>query len=80
MVDDTTIAVVFADTGTGISSDHMEKIYTPFFSTKPDGTGLGLSISREIIQAHHGKMKIISEQGKGTTVTIWLPVDDRGRQ
>jgi len=79
-VDDTTIAVVFADTGTGISSDHMEKIYNPFFSTKPDGTGLGLSICREIIQAHHGKMKIISEQGKGTTVTLWLPVDDRGRE
>jgi len=80
MVDDTTIAIVFADTGTGISSDHMEKIYNPFFSTKADGTGLGLSICREIIQAHHGKMKIISEQGKGTTVTIRLPVDDRGRQ
>jgi len=79
-VDDKTIAVVFADTGTGISSDHMEKIYNPFFSTKPGGTGLGLSICREIIQAHHGRIKIISEQGKGTTVTIWLPVGDRGRE
>lgn len=79
MVDDTTIAVVFEDTGTGISSDHMAKIYNPFFSTKPDGTGLGLSICREIIQAHQGRIKINSEQWKGTTVTIWLPVDDRGR-
>jgi len=79
-VDDKTIAVVFADTGTGISSDHMEKIYNPFFSTKPDGTGLGLSICREIIQAHHGRIKIISEQGKGTTVTISLPVGNRGRE
>jgi len=79
-VDDKTIAVVFADTGTGISSDHMEKIYNPFFSTKPDGTGLGLSICREIIQAHHGRIKIISEQGKGTTVLIWLPVSDMGRE
>ena len=80
IVNDTTIAVVFEDTGTGISSDHMEKIYNPFFSTKPGGTGLGLSICREIIQAHQGRIKIISEQGKGTTVTIWLPVGDRGRE
>ena len=80
MDDDTTIAVVFEDTGTGISSDHMEKIYNPFFSTKPDGTGLGLSICREIIQAHQGIIKINSEQGKGTTVTICLPVGDMGRE
>jgi len=80
IVDDKTIAVVFEDTGTGISSDHMEKIYNPFFSTKADGTGLGLSISREIIQAHQGEIKVNSEQGKGTTVTIRLPVGDMGRE
>jgi two-component system NtrC family sensor kinase len=80
IVDDKTIAVVFEDTGTGISSDHMEKIYNPFFSTKADGTGLGLSISREIIQAHQGEIKVNSEQGKGTTVTILLPVGDMGRE
>ncbi|MEA2116022.1 MAG: cache domain-containing protein [Thermodesulfobacteriota bacterium] len=80
MVDDTTIAVVFADTGTGISSDHMEKIYNPFFSTKADGTGLGLSICKEIIQAHQGEITISSEQGKGTTVTIYLPVGHMGRE
>lgn len=80
MIDDKIIAVMFEDSGTGISSDHIEQIYNPFFSTKSDGTGLGLSISREIIQAHQGEIKINSEQGKGTTVTICLPVGDMGRE
>ncbi len=79
-VDDDTIAVVFVDTGTGISPEHLEKIYDPFYTTKQDGTGLGLSISREIILAHHGSIQITSEQGKGTTVTICLPVGCKGRK
>jgi len=65
------------DSGTGISQELMPKIYDPFFTTKdPDkGTGLGLAISKSIVEAFHGVIDIKSTQGKGTTVTITLPVN-----
>jgi len=60
------------DNGSGISKEHMEKIFTPFFTTKPvgKGTGLGLSICYGIISKMGGTMEVSSEQGKGTTFTI----------
>jgi signal transduction histidine kinase len=60
----------------GITPANLEKIWEPFFSTKPEGkgTGLGLAISRRAIEAHHGTLSIESQSGTGTTVTIFLPV------
>jgi len=60
------------DNGSGISKEHMEKIFTPFFTTKPvgKGTGLGLSICYGIVSKMGGTMEVSSEQGKGTTFTI----------
>ncbi|MBI4774600.1 MAG: two-component sensor histidine kinase [Deltaproteobacteria bacterium] len=60
------------DNGSGISKEHMEKIFTPFFTTKPvgKGTGLGLSICYGIISKMGGTMEVSSEQGKGTTFTV----------
>ena len=68
--------VEIADTGKGISQEHMKKIFDPFFTTKPigKGTGLGLSLSYGIIQKHHGRIEVQSEVGRGTTFRVWLPV------
>jgi len=64
------------DTGYGISPENMRKLFTPFFSTKKEvkGVGLGLAISYGIIQRHRGKIEVQSVEGKGTTVTVQLPV------
>jgi signal transduction histidine kinase len=69
------IRVELVDTGTGIAAADLERIWEPFFTTKPEGkgTGLGLAISRRVVEAHEGTISIASELGKGTTVTITLP-------
>jgi len=63
------------DTGCGIKEEHLDRIFEPFFSTKPvgKGTGLGLSVSYGIIQRHGGTLDVESEIGKGATFTIILP-------
>ena len=64
-----------ADTGQGISEDHLQRIFEPFFSTKKErGTGLGLSISYRIIQEHGGRIDVESKEGRGTTFTVRLPI------
>ena len=66
------------DNGSGISEDVQNKIYDPFFTTKPvgQGTGLGLSISYQIVvETHGGRLNCISAKGQGTTFQIELPID-----
>jgi len=70
---ETTIDVVFTDTGPGIPPDHLSKILDPFFTTKEKGTGLGLSVVYGIVERHGGRLDIRSQVGQGTTVTIRLP-------
>lgn len=65
--------IEFTDTGSGIAEDQINKIFDPFYSTKPNGTGLGLFVSYGIIQGHHGTIEVHSRVGKGTTFTIRLP-------
>jgi signal transduction histidine kinase len=74
--DDQRVRISMSDTGSGIPDDLMSKIRDPFFTTKEvgKGTGLGLSIVDQIISSHGGELLIESEQGKGTTVTIVLPL------
>lgn len=64
------------DTGLGIDPKVLNRIYEPFFTTKPvgKGTGLGLALSYSIVQKHHGRIEVNSEQGKGTRFRVWLPV------
>ncbi len=62
------------DTGIGISREHLERLFDPFFTTKEKGAGLGLSIVKKIIEENGGKISVVSEEGKGTTFTVWLPV------
>ena len=70
------VAVSFKDTGIGIAEENFHKLFEPFFSTKPvgKGTGLGLSLCYGIIAAHGGRIEIKSERGKGTEVTVMIPV------
>jgi two-component system NtrC family sensor kinase len=74
---DRNLIIAFHDTGCGIKEEYMERIFDPFFTTKPvgKGTGLGLSVSYGIIEQHGGSIEVESEEGKGSTFTITLPVE-----
>jgi PAS domain S-box-containing protein len=63
-----------SDTGHGIPPDQLQNLFTPFFSTKPGGTGLGLVICRGVIAQHQGEISITSDEGRGTTCTVRLPL------
>ncbi|MBJ6800270.1 cache domain-containing protein [Geomonas propionica] len=65
--------VEIRDTGKGISPEHLEKIFTPFFTTKDTGTGLGLSVSYGIVKDHGGDIRVSSTPGMGTCFEIELP-------
>ena len=67
--------IVIEDNGIGIPADILPRITEPFFTTKSRGTGLGLSICQRIVEAHRGVMHFASEVGKGTRVSIELPVE-----
>ncbi len=69
------VSIRIADTGEGISEDHLEKLFEPFFSTKHDdeGMGLGLSVCQGIINSFGGIIEVESELGQGTTFQIYLP-------
>jgi two-component system NtrC family sensor kinase len=69
------VVVEIEDSGMGIPQEHLERIFEPFFSTKPKGTGLGLAVNYGIIQKHGGQIKVTSQPGRGTTMTIRLPCD-----
>jgi signal transduction histidine kinase len=61
------------DTGPGIPSPILEKIFTPFFTTKAQGTGLGLAICHQLITRHNGRISVTSKDGKGTLINVELP-------
>ena len=69
------VELSFADTGNGIPPDKMEKIWTPFFTTKTKGTGLGLPIARKIAETHGGRLSVRTTPGEGSTFTLHLPTN-----
>lgn len=70
------VAIAITDTGLGVPSEHIDSIFNPFFTTKDKGTGLGLAISHNIIKAHQGTIDVDTEEGKGTSFIIKLPLWD----
>ncbi|HHT9132391.1 MAG TPA: GAF domain-containing sensor histidine kinase [Candidatus Tripitaka californicus] len=65
-----------SDTGQGMAPEVMEKIFTPFFTTKTSGTGVGLVVSHKIVDDHDGKLRVSSVQGRGSTFSMLLPITE----
>ncbi|MBI3591914.1 MAG: hypothetical protein HY099_00225, partial [Nitrospirae bacterium] len=74
--EDSNIYVSISDTGYGIPSENLDKIFEPFYTTKEvgKGTGLGLSIAYDIIKKHNGEITVDSAVGRGTTFIVKIPV------
>jgi signal transduction histidine kinase len=68
------VRVEFADDGPGMPPDVAERVFEPFYTTKPQGSGLGLAIVRKIVDAHDGRIDMQTQQGQGTTLRMTLPV------
>jgi signal transduction histidine kinase len=71
------VRIAVRDTGTGIAPGDQKKIFSPYFTTKPEGTGLGLVGARHIFEEHGGKIRFHSEPGKGTEFVIELPAGEK---
>ncbi|AEG61180.1 ATP-binding protein [Desulforamulus ruminis] len=71
------ICIQVIDDGPGIPPEDLDKIGTPFFTTKDKGTGLGLSISYSIVDRHRGRLEVTSKEGEGTCFSVCLPVDQQ---
>jgi len=70
------LGVSVTDFGRGVPADMIGKLFMPNFSTKTDGMGLGLAIVKKTMEDLHGKVTLVSEEGKGTTVSLWFPAAD----
>ena len=68
------IEIEFTDTGLGIAKENINKLFDPFFTTKTGGTGLGLAVSYGIIEQHKGRIEVKSQEGRGSTFIIKLPI------
>ena len=78
-VDDRTVRVSVTDSGTGVDEHNVDRLFEPFYSTKPEGMGMGLSISQTIIKAHGGKMGALNNPEGGATFYFTLPTGHEGR-
>lgn len=68
------VEILIRDTGSGIPKEQMDKVFKPFYTTKPKGMGVGLSLAKRIIERHGGTLRLGSEKGLGTTVSLHIPV------
>jgi PAS domain S-box-containing protein len=71
---DSNLEIIFADTGTGMTKEAKEKIWSPLFTTKATGIGLGLPIAKSLVEAHGGSITAESKAGKGSSFTVTLPI------
>ena len=67
------VVIEIEDHGEGIPASIIEHIFDPYFTTRPDGTGLGLTTAYSIVEKHGGRIEVLSEEGRGTTVSFYLP-------
>jgi two-component system NtrC family sensor kinase len=72
------VAIMIEDSGCGIPQEHLEKLFTPFFSTKSRGTGLGLAVSYGIIKDHGGNIRVENSTKQGTIFSVHLPINQPG--
>jgi signal transduction histidine kinase len=72
------IELEVSDTGPGIPRALLSRLFVPGFTTKETGSGVGLAIAERVVAAHHGRITVDSEEGRGTTITITLPTDKTG--
>jgi two-component system sensor histidine kinase PilS (NtrC family) len=72
------LVLKISDNGSGIRPEDLSKVFNPFFSTRPDGTGLGLAIVHRLVNEWNGDITVDSEQGKGSTFTLYLPERMKG--
>lgn len=70
------VCVEMRDNGQGMRREQMERIFGPFYSTKPGRRGLGLAVSLGIVMSHHGAIAVSSKVGEGSTFRVYLPVPD----
>lgn len=70
------VRVRLRDNGDGIPPEKIDRIFNPFFTTKDTGTGLGMAISKKIVEAHEGKIDVVSEEERGTEFVITLPLPE----
>jgi signal transduction histidine kinase len=68
------VVIDVRDAGPGFSADALERVFSPFFTTKPDGTGLGLAITKRIVEAHDGTIDVRNADGGGARVSLRLPL------
>ena len=68
------LVLTVSDNGCGIAPEDLDTLFEPFVTHKPGGTGLGLAIVRQVIRAHNGEIRVFSEPGKGSTFSVFLPV------
>ena len=75
------VEIVCTDTGCGIPPENLDRLFDPFFTTKETGrgTGLGLSVSYGIVEHHGGTIWVKSKVGRGSTFTVWLPIEEESR-
>jgi PAS domain S-box-containing protein len=71
------VLIRFSDSGYGISAAALERVFEPFYSTKPNSLGLGLFISHSIVQEHGGRIEVQSQEDGGTTFSVWLPISSQ---
>ena len=67
------VLITINDNGSGISEDHLTKLFEPLFTTKAKGIGLGLAISKNLVENNGGTIVVESEEGEGSTFTLFLP-------
>jgi signal transduction histidine kinase len=70
---DHSMCIEVADTGRGISEEDRERLFQPFYTTKPSGMGMGLAIARSIVEAHGGNLSLVSPPGAGATFQVTIP-------
>jgi signal transduction histidine kinase len=72
------VVIEVEDSGVGIPTDVLPRLFDPFFSTKEGGNGLGLALTQQIVRDHGGDVDVASTVGRGTTFTVWVPAPRAG--